>query len=75
MAYNRHSAPMSRLMRALVIVPDVRAAAFRHSATEVGVEGLAGVATSTTAATTRAGLSFKGLDRFAATAQGLLLNT
>ena len=56
--YNRHRAPMSRLVRALAMVPNVRAAAFRQSATEIGVEGLAAVATSTTSATTLAGLSF-----------------
>ena len=38
--YNRHRAPQSRLLRALAGVPNVRAAAFRQSATEVGVEGL-----------------------------------
>jgi hypothetical protein len=71
---DRHRAPMSRLVRALAIVPNVRAAAFRQSATEVGVEGLAAVATSTTAATTLAGLSFNGLDGIAATGRGLLMD-
>ena len=36
------------------------------------MEGLAAVATSTTAATTLAGLSFNGLDGITATARGLL---
>ena len=36
---------MSRLVRALGAVPNLCAAAFRQSATEVGVEGLAAVAT------------------------------
>ena len=59
---NRHRAPASRHLRLLGAVPNVRAQAFRHSATEIGVEGLAVVATSTTSATTLAGLSFNGLD-------------
>ena len=65
---------MSWLARALAIVPNVRAAAFRQSDTEVGVEGLAAVATSTTSATTLAGLSFNGLDGNTATSRGLLLD-
>ena len=72
--YNRHRAPQSRLVRALGAVPNLRAAAFRESATEVGVEGLAAVATSTTTQTTLAGLAFNGLDGIAATGRGLLLN-
>ena len=72
--YNRHRAPMSRLPRLVAAVPNVRAAAFRHSATEIGVEGLAAVATSTTSATTLAGLSFNGLDGIIATSRGLLLD-
>ncbi len=71
---NRHRAPASRHLRLLGGVPNVRAAAFRHSALEVGVEGLAAVATSTTAATTLAGLSFNGLDGITPTARGLLLD-
>jgi hypothetical protein len=71
---NRHRAPASRHLRLLGHVPNVRAAAFRHSATEIGVEGLAVVATSTTAATTLAGLSFNGLDGITATSRGLLLD-
>jgi hypothetical protein len=63
---------MSRLVRVLGAVPNVRAAAFRQSATEVGVEGLEAVATSTTAQTTLAGLAFNGLDGIAPTARGLL---
>jgi len=69
---DHHRAPASRHLRLLSAVPNLRAAAFRHSATEVGVEGLAAVATSTTAATTLAGLSFNGLDGVAPTARGLL---
>jgi len=70
---NRHRAPASRHLRLLGAVPNVRAAAFRHSATEIGVEGLAVVATSTTSATTLAGLSFNGLDDITPTSRGLLL--
>jgi len=69
---NRHRAPASRLLRVLEAVPNLRAAAFRQSATEIGVEKLATLATSTTAATTLAGLCFNGLDGIAATARGLL---
>ncbi|WP_027285837.1 pectate lyase family protein [Rubritepida flocculans] len=71
--YNRHRAPASRHLRLLGNVPNLRAAAFRHSAAEIGVEGLATVATSTTAATTLAGLSFNGLDGITPTGRGLLL--
>ncbi|WP_135466492.1 hypothetical protein [Crenalkalicoccus roseus] len=72
---NRHRAPASRHLRLLGAAPNPRAAAFRRSATEVGVEGLTAVAvaTSTTSATTLAALSFNGLDRIAATTHGLLL--
>jgi hypothetical protein len=55
-------------------VPNLRAAAFRQSVTEIGVEGLAAAATSTTAATTLAGLSFNGLDGITPTSRGLLLD-
>ena len=72
--FNRHRAPASRHLRLLAGVPNLRAAAFRQSATEIGVEGLAAVATSTTAATTLAGLSFNGLDGIAPTSRGLLLD-
>jgi len=48
---NRHRAPASRFQRFLAGVPNFRAAAFRQSATEVGVEGLITIATSTTTAT------------------------
>jgi len=71
---NRHRAPASRHLRLLGHVPNVRAAAFRQSAMEIGVEGLAAVATSTTSATTLAGLSFNGLDGITPTARGLLLD-
>lgn len=70
---NGYRATAPRHLRRLGAVPGVRAAALRQSTTEVGVEGLAVVATSTTAAKKVAGLSFKGLDGVAATALGLLL--
>lgn len=60
--------------RALAGVPNVRAAAFRHSATGIGVEGLAAVATSTTTQTTLAGLAYNGLDGTTPTTRGLLLD-
>ena len=72
--YSRHRAPASRHLRLLGGVPNVRTAAFRQSATEIGIEGLAIVATSTTAATTLAGLSFNGLDSITATSRGLQLD-
>jgi hypothetical protein len=71
---NRHRAPASRHLRLLGAVPNLRAAAFRHSATEIGVEGLAVVATSTTSATTLAGLSFNGRDGITPAARGLVLD-
>ncbi|MGK7865401.1 hypothetical protein [Falsiroseomonas sp. E2-1-a4] len=37
---NRYRAPEVRFQRFLAGVPDTRAAAFRHSATGIGVEGL-----------------------------------
>jgi len=58
---NRHRAPASRLQRFLAGVPNTRAAAFRQSATEVGVEGLITIATSTTTATFMADFCFNGL--------------
>jgi len=67
---NRHRAPASRHLRLLGAVPNLRAAAFRHSATESGVEGLAAVAASTTLAE----LSFNGLDGITATGRELLLD-
>ena len=72
--YNRHRAPASRHLRLLGGAPNLRAAAFRHSAAEVGVEGLAAVAMSPTAATTLAGLSFNRLDGITDTSRGLLLD-
>ena len=72
--HNRHRAPASRLLRLLEAVPNLRAVAFRQSATEVGVKRLTTLATSTTAATTLAGLCFDGLDGIATTARGLLLD-
>jgi hypothetical protein len=71
---NRHRAPASWLLRVLEAVPNLRAAAFRQSATEIGVEKLATLATSTTAAATLARLCFNGLDGIAATARGPLLD-
>ncbi len=58
---NRHRAPASRFTRFLAGVPNTRAAAFRQSATEVGVEGLITIATSTTTATFMADFCFNGL--------------
>jgi hypothetical protein len=58
---SRHRAPASRFTRFLAGVPNTRASAFRHSATEVGVEGLTTIATSTTAATFMADFCFNGL--------------
>ncbi|MBU8538882.1 glycoside hydrolase family 55 protein [Falsiroseomonas tokyonensis] len=72
--YNRHRAPASRLTRLLANLPNLRAAAFRQSNTEIGVEGACIIATSTTTETTMAALSWNGLDGIAATGRGLLLN-
>jgi hypothetical protein len=58
---NRHRAPASRFQRFLAGVPNARAVAFRQSATEVGVEGLITIATSTTTATFMADFCFNGL--------------
>lgn len=58
---NRHRAPASRFQRFLAGVPNTRAAAFRQSATEIGVEGLITIATSTTTATFMADFCFNGL--------------
>jgi len=58
---NRHRAPASRLTRFLAGCENVRARAFRQSATEVGVEGLVTIATSTTTATYIADFCFNGL--------------
>ncbi|MGG5811846.1 hypothetical protein [Falsiroseomonas sp. CW058] len=71
---NRHRAPASRLTRLLANLPNLRAAAFRDSATYIGVEGAVVVATSTTSATIMSALSWNALDGIAATARGLLLN-
>jgi hypothetical protein len=49
------------LQRFLAGVPNTRAAAFRQSATEVGVDRLITIATSTTTATFMAELCFNGL--------------
>jgi hypothetical protein len=72
--FNRHRAPASRLTRLLANIPNIRAAAFWHSGTEIGVEGACIMATSTTAETTMAALSWNGLNGITPTARGLLLN-
>jgi len=58
---NRHRAPASRFQRLLAGVPNARAAALRQSASEVGVEGLITIATSTTRATFMTDFCFNGL--------------
>ncbi|WP_135468558.1 glycosyl hydrolase family 28-related protein [Crenalkalicoccus roseus] len=70
---NRHRAPASRFTRFLAGVENVRAKAFRHSATEIGVEGLCTIATSTTAATLIADFCFNGLTGLTPTARGVQL--
>ena len=72
--FNRHRAPTSRLTRLLAQIPNIRAAAFWQSSTEIGVEGACIIATSTTAETTMAALSWNGLNGITPTARGLLLN-
>ncbi len=72
--FNRHRAPKSRLTRLLAHIPNIRAAAFLQSSTEIGVEGACIIATSTTAETTMAALSWNGLNGIRPTARGLLLN-
>ncbi|MCQ4160968.1 glycoside hydrolase family 55 protein [Roseomonas sp. GC11] len=71
---NRHRAPASRHLRLLGAVPSLRAAAFRQSSTEIGVEGLATISLSTTTENTLAGLSLNGATGIAATSRGLLLD-
>ncbi|MFO0400392.1 MAG: hypothetical protein ACK52P_01650, partial [Alphaproteobacteria bacterium] len=73
--FNRHRAPTSRLTRLLAQIPNIRAAAFWQSSTEIGVEGACIIATSTTAETAMAALSWNGLNGITATARGLLLNS
>jgi hypothetical protein len=70
---NRHRAPASRFQRFLAGVPNLRAAAFRQSATEVGVEGLATISTATTSATFLTDFSFNGLDDVAVTDRAVTL--
>ncbi|WP_333669538.1 hypothetical protein [Elioraea tepidiphila] len=70
----RYRAAATRHVRLLAAVPSLRSAAYRESATDTGVEGLAVVSTGTTAATTLAGVSFAGLSGLTPTASGLLLN-
>ncbi|GIX10681.1 MULTISPECIES: hypothetical protein [Acetobacterales] len=70
---NRHRAPASRFTRFLAGVENVRAKAFRHSATEIGVEGLCTLATSTTTATAMADFCFNGLSGMTPGARGLQL--
>jgi hypothetical protein len=72
--FNRHRAPTSRLTRLLAHIPNIRAAAFWQSGTEIGVEGACIMATSTTAEATMAALSWNGLNGITPTARGLLLN-
>jgi hypothetical protein len=73
--FNRHRAPTSRLTRLLAQIPNIRAAAFWQSGTEIGVEGACIIVTSTTAETSMAALSWNGLNGITATARGLLLNS
>jgi hypothetical protein len=73
--FNRHRAPTSRLTRLLAHIPNIRAAAFWQSSTEIGVEGACIMATSTTAETAMAALSWNGLNGITPTARGLLLNS
>jgi hypothetical protein len=70
---NRHRAPASRFQRYLAGVENVRARAFRHSASEVGVEGLCTIATSTTNATYIADFCFNGLSGMTPTSRGIEL--
>jgi len=70
---NRHRAPASRFTRFLAGVENVRAKAFRHSASEIGVEGLCTIATSTTTATYIADFCFNGLSNITATSRGVEL--
>ncbi len=70
---NRHRAPASRFQRFLAGVPNTRAAAFRQSATEVGVEGLITIATSTTTATAMADFCFNGLSNVTPTDRAVTL--
>ncbi|MBU8540653.1 glycoside hydrolase family 55 protein [Falsiroseomonas tokyonensis] len=70
---NRHRAPASRFQRFLAGVPNTRAAAFRQSATEIGVEGLITIATSTTTATFMADFCFNGLADVAPTDRAVTL--
>ena len=70
---NRHRAPASRFTRFLAGCENVRAKAFRQSATEVGVEGLVTIATSTTTATYIADFCFNGLSNVTPTGRGVQL--
>ncbi|HEV7267016.1 MAG TPA: hypothetical protein VGN83_19200 [Falsiroseomonas sp.] len=71
---NRHRAPASRFSRFLARVPNTRAAAFRQSATEVGVERLVAIATSTTTATAMADFCFNGLTGISPTDRAVRLD-
>jgi hypothetical protein len=71
---NRHRAPASRFQRYLAGVDNVRAKAFRQSATEIGVEGLCTIATSTTTATYISDFSFNGLAGLTPTGRGVQLS-
>lgn len=70
---NRHRAPASRFQRYLAGVENVRAKAFRQSATEIGVEGLCTIATSTTTATYISDFCFNGLAGLTPTGRGVQL--
>jgi hypothetical protein len=70
---NRHRAPASRFQRYLAGVENVRAKAFQQSATEIGVEGLCTIATSTTTATYIADFCFNGLAGLTPTGRGVQL--
>ena len=72
--FNRHRAPTSRLTRLLAHIPNIRAATFWQSSSEIGVEGACITATSANAETTLATLSWNGLNGITPTARGLLLN-
>jgi hypothetical protein len=71
---SRHRAPASRFTRFLAGVPNLRAVAFRHSATEVGVEGLVAIATSTTTATAMPDFCFNGLTGITPTDRAVTLD-
>jgi hypothetical protein len=73
--FNRHRAAASRFQRFLAGVPNVRAAAFRHSSTEIGVEGLTVISTSTTTATALPDFCFNGLSGLTPTDRAITLSS